>query len=432
MEVITKELAQDVRLHMIPQDNLKTTLIKVFFHWPLGNFNGHMGIVPRVLKRGTKDYPTFLEFNEKLEEMYGADFVTGLHKKGERQLIELRLEMVGEDFLLEQDRQKSSFNEGINLLSKVLFEPVLEEDGFATSTVEKEKQNQLDRISNQKDDKINYSVERMIKHMCQDEPFGESKFGNEKEIEKITGKSLYESYKRLLESAPIDIFVMGHFSKSVAEKAVTDKLKFSNRKDTPDFNVQVNKELFEEKEINEYQDVNQGKLCLGFRTQINYKQPKIYPLMLFNGLLGGFSHSRLFRVVREEHSLCYYVFSRLEKSKGIMVINAGIDPKDYDQTNSLIKTELENLKNGDFTDKELEMTRKAILSALIQLEDNPDAIAETLLEGIINGKKPVTPEEVRNKLQAVDSTEITKAGKNVHLDTIYLMAKTSNEKVGVT
>ena len=66
---------------------------------------------------------------------------------------------------------------------------------------------------------------------------------------------------------------------------------------------------------------------MGFRTKIAYEM-NLYPaLLLANELLGGGPNSKLFKDVREKHSLAYYVTSNIVKHKSIMILDAGINFK---------------------------------------------------------------------------------------------------------
>ncbi len=95
-------------------------------------------------------------------------------------------------------------------------------------------------------------------------------------------------------------------------------------------------------------DVQQGKLNLGFRTQIGYKDPLYHASLMFSYVFGGGANSKLFRNVREKESLCYYVFSRIEKFKSLMLVGSGIEVENYDLTLKLILKEFDNVKKGDF------------------------------------------------------------------------------------
>src|SRR5690554_3898573 len=85
------------------------------------------------------------------------------------------------------------------------------------------------------------------------------------------------------------------------------------------------------KEMEEEMDVNQGKLTLGYRTNVHYYDPLYPALMVYSSILGGGAHSKLFINVREKNSLCYYIFSRLEKYKSLMLISSGIEIQNFEK-----------------------------------------------------------------------------------------------------
>jgi len=101
------------------------------------------------------------------------------------------------------------------------------------------------------------------------------------------------------------------------------KIKRGNVKSLAKTKVEVN--TGEVRNIIERVSVNQGKLCLGFRTNTPPGSKDYYKLLVYNSILGGGLHSKLFQNVREKAGLAYYAFSRLEKFKGLMVVSCGIE-----------------------------------------------------------------------------------------------------------
>ena len=99
-------------------------------------------------------------------------------------------------------------------------------------------------------------------------------------------------------------------------------------------------------EIIEKQDVTQAKLNMGYRISVNYTHQNHYAFVVFNAIFGGMSQSKLFKVVREKNSLCYYISSSYDAFNGVMVITAGIEGKDYHQTVQLIKEQLKEMQDG--------------------------------------------------------------------------------------
>ena len=58
---------------------------------------------------------------------------------------------------------------------------------------------------------------------------------------------------------------------------------------------------------------------------------------MVNMILGGTSESKFFQIIREKHSLAYYVYSSLNKLDHLMLIRAGISKDNFDKTIKLIK-----------------------------------------------------------------------------------------------
>lgn len=99
--------------------------------------------------------------------------------------------------------------------------------------------------------------------------------------------------------------------------------------------------------------MKQGKLNIGFRTHTTIADKDYPALHLFNGIFGGFSHSKLFINVREKASLAYYAVSRLESFKGLMMVMSGIEVGNYQQAVDIIKEQFEAMQKVIFQMKQL-------------------------------------------------------------------------------
>ena len=110
-------------------------------------------------------------------------------------------------------------------------------------------------------------------------------------------------------------------------------------------------------------------------------------MMVYNGILGGGIHSKLFQNVREKASLAYYAFSRLEKFKGLMVISSGIEMKNKDKALEIILQQLEEIKKGNISDYEFESTMKTIETGIKSLKDSQMQIVDFYLSQAVAGTK---------------------------------------------
>ncbi len=253
-----------------------------------------------------------------------------------------------------------------------------------TTTIDKEKRTLKQRIHSVYDDKMRYSNVRLLEEMCKDEPYALQVNGQEEDVEPITSENLYEYYKKAFLEDEMDLFVIGDVNEEEVINYANELLKFENR--TPKTLIQKNVLKKEQVQVvKEQQDVKQGKLNIGYRTNIRYGDPDYYALQVFNGIFGGFSHSKLFINVREKASLAYYVASRLESHKGLMMVMSGIDLKNYDQAVGIIREQMEAMKNGDFSDEEVAQTKAVIRNQMLETIDTSRGLTEVLYHNVVAG-----------------------------------------------
>jgi predicted Zn-dependent peptidase len=179
--------------------------------------------------------------------------------------------------------------------------------------------------------------------------------------------------------------------------------------------------------VKEQQDVKQGKLNIGYRTNIIYGDSDYFALQVFNGIFGGFSHSKLFINVREKASLAYYAASRLESHKGLMMVMSGIDLKNYDQAVGIIHDQLEAMRNGDFTDQELDQTKAVIQNQILETIDTARGLTEILYHNVVADAK-ISLDTWLEEMQKVTKEEIIEVAKKIQLDTIYFLTGTEAGK----
>ncbi len=176
-------------------------------------------------------------------------------------------------------------------------------------------------------------------------------------------------------------------------------------------------------EVKEQQDVKQGKLNIGYRTNIVYGDPDYFALQVFNGIFGGFSHSKLFINVREKASLAYYAASRLESHKGLMMVMSGIDLKNYDQAVGIIHEQMDAMKKGDFTDQELQQTKAVIQNQILETIDTSRGLIEILYHNVV-AHTDIPLDSWLKEMQKATKEEIVAVANKIELDTIYFLTGT--------
>ena len=76
-------------------------------------------------------------------------------------------------------------------------------------------------------------------------------------------------------------------------------------------------------------------------------------MQIFNGVFGGYAHSKLFMNVRERESLAYYASSSYSSHYGLVFVVSGIEPANEKKAIDVIDEQLKAMQNGEITDLEL-------------------------------------------------------------------------------
>ncbi|PGZ96866.1 peptidase M16 [Bacillus pseudomycoides] len=418
MELIKQETHElgGLRVHMIPTEKYKTNTFVLRLKAPLCEETvTERALLPYVLQSATETHPSVIRVRQYLEELYGSSLAVDVSKKGEDHIISIYIDIANETYLQEAP---PLFEKALAMLADILLRPATEGNGFLQTVVESEKRALVQRIESTFDDKMRYANERLIEEMCKVESFRLSANGQKERVSAITSETLYQYYKKVLEEDEMDLYIIGDI-----EEGALDLVKqyFSiSKREVKERNILLHKKNEEEQEVVEKQELKQSKLNIGYRTYITYRDEDYFALQLFNGLFGGFSHSKLFVNVREKNSLAYYAASRYESHKGLLFVMSGIEGKNYEKAVTIIKEQMTAMQNGDFTDEEIVQTKSVIKNQILETIDTPRGLVELLYHEVIaNYERPVG--EWLTGVEQVTKDAIVKVANNIQLDTIYFL-----------
>lgn len=419
MDLLTEKITemQGFKLHVIKTEKYKTNTFVWKMKAPLNKENVTLrALLPQVLQSSTKKYSSTTLLRSYLDDLYGATFFVDLGKKGENHVMSFSIEIANEKFL---NDPSPLLQKGFEFLAEVLMNPNTNGNSFDPKTVDKEKRTLKQRIQSVYDDKMRYSNFRLIQEMCKDEPYALDVNGEKNDVDAITAESLYTYYQKVFKEDEMDLYVIGDVNEDEVQKLANQLLKFENRQPQR-VKQEVGKKVEKVNEVKEQQDIKQGKLNIGYRTNIIYGDSEYYALQVFNGIFGGFSHSKLFINVREKASLAYYAASRIESHKGLMMVMSGIDLKNYDQAVGIIHEQMDAMKKGDFTDQELEQTKAVINNQMLETIDTARGLVEVLYHNVV-ANVDIPLEHYLDQVQKTTKEEILEVAGKIELDTIYFL-----------
>jgi predicted Zn-dependent peptidase len=409
----------NMRVHVCSSKKFKTTVLSVFIQQELNRqFVTKNALLPSVLQRGTKRYPHTLALKRRLDEMYGATLFGDVFKRGENHVAQYGMEIANEQYLAGTE---SLLQAGFSFFSDILTQPVTEKNGFHATYVQAEKKNLKQKMDSLQDDKIRYAAQRMLEEMCVEEPFSLFNHGKMADLQVIDAQNLYAYYQEMMKTCPIDFYCVGdvHTDQVVRQLQQHFHIDMTGSRKTIQTS-DITSPVREVKVVIDRLDVKQGKLNMGCRTHTSIQDPAYPALLLYNGVLGGFPHSKLFVHVREKASLAYYCSSRLESHKGILTVQSGIEIAHYDKAVKMIQQQLEAMRQANIDQQELEQTKATLANQFREQQDRAFDLINFHYHSVISGEeRPM--EKLLEQIAQVTVDDIRQVAEKVQLDTIYFL-----------
>ena len=422
----TFEVKQGIKTHIIQNELFKTNIICVLLTVPL-NIESvtKNALIPFLIRSGSKNYKSQLEINKQLEEMYGASFDCGIDKMGDNQILKFYIEGINDSFLSNKD---NLLKEMMDLLLELVFNTNIENGKFNEELLKIEKENLKQVIDGKIDDKDFYAFETCISKIYGDNGFGLFKYGRLEDIDAITSQNLSEHYNKLIQTAKIDIFISGNLENENIEEILNTNENIKKLAPRSE-NYILNNEYTENKqkvdkvqEINQEMDITQGKLVIGL--DILSKQENLQPVALvYNSILGNGANSMLFQNVREKASLAYSAKSMYIRQKGNIFIRCGIEIENYSKALNLIKEQLSNIANGNFTNDDIENAKRYLIAGIKAIKEDQDSELIFYIGAEIS-KTEESLEFYIDKINKVTKDDIIEFAKQIQYNTIFFLKGT--------
>ena len=418
-------LKEGIYFHKIQTNKFKTNLFAIFLTVPITRENvTKNALTTTVLRRGTNKMPTQEEISKKLEEMYGAAFDCKIKKIGDNQSLKFYLEVVNNQFLPEKE---DLVEMSLELLMDIVFHPLVENKQFKEEYVQGEKENLKQIIESKLDNKATYALESCIESMYEEKPYGLYKYGYVEDLQGITAKTLYEYYQGLIQNCQIDIFASGDFGAEKLERIVEKSFKeYKERKPNLVLKWEEKEEIKEPKKKIESKQISQGKLVIGLDVKTD-KEEKNYKTVVYNTVLGGGSNSKLFQNVREKESLAYTVSSSYARRKQNIFIRAGIEIENYDKALEIIKKQLQDMKEGNFSEEDLNNAKNLLLSTIENIPEEQDTEITYYFGQELAGTED-TIEMYQEKIKNVSKKDVVEVANKIQINTIYFLTNQGGQE----
>lgn len=404
-----------VEVHLLATSRFHTALLLWVVEAPLDGGRTARALLPDLLTRGTARHPGMADLAARCEELFNAELLASVSAHGPRQVLRLGIETISQRHAGGQPL----FEQAVDLLAETLHEPPLVDGRFREDHVAQERTNLARAIDSLADDKGLLAYRRLIEAMHAGTPWALHSWGAAAEARALDEAAVHRAWDDLRERLPARLFVVGDVTEEQALDVARRLSRVPRRQapaapspppPLPDRPVQ---------EFSERQPLAQSKLALGFRLLPSACDWPAATLM--GTVLGGGSHSRLFKRVREKESLAYGCSASVQSDSGTLVVQAGIDEQAAPRVREVVLEELQALARDGVGADELQLSRRMQVRRLTALRDAPGELMSFRLHALMTGR-PVDLDEAIAALLEVRPDEIARVAAATRLDTVFLLA----------
>ena len=391
-----KVLKNGLRIVKVPmKDNPTVTvlvLVEAGSKYETKNINGLSHFLEHMCFKGTEKRPRASDLSTELDSIgshynaFTSQEYTGYYAKAEARHLDKVLDVVSDMYL----------------------HPVFDE-----KEIEKEKGVVIEEINMYEDLPQRKVVELFIDLLYGDQPAGWSIAGTKDNIKKITRKNFINYRRKNYLPQATTLVVSGNFDEKNIDKKIVEAFKNmpEGKKQTK---LKVKEVQTEPKVVIFNKETDQSHIMLGVRTFDTYNKKRPV-LAVLASILGAGMSSRLFRKLRGEMGVCYYVHTSddLSTDHGILAVSAGLDNSRVKIATEAILNEFRKLCAELVSPEELTKVKNQMTGSFILGLESSDSIAEYYGFQEIFHKDIKNPEAAKKEILAVTAEDIRKLAREI-------------------
>lgn len=409
---------ENAELISFKTEKFKTAVLKLSMVSPMdanGKDAALFSLMINLLRSGTEKYPERADIIKRLNDLYDATCSIGGYASGDNRILEISSEMLDDRFSSEE-----SILEGvIGVMNEMLLHPRKDADGyFRDEALEREKKVICDKIKSEKNNSREYAIRKCREIMCAGEPYGQ--MTEPGEIMACAREELYVFYKNFLSNARLTFTYVGSVDGAEVVQKINKIFEALPKTRICSLKPLVTRPSHMKEDNIEELNVKQSVLALGFRTGVLLGDENSHIMPVFNNIFGGTYMSRLFKIIREKMSLCYYCSSDYVTTKAVMYVSCGIDLANFEKAKEGILHQLEALKVEPVSDEELQTAKELALKELKEINDYPSAIA-TFNYGRYIYEIDETQESLAQRIKTVTADDVMRVANKIELDTVFFL-----------
>lgn len=418
IDSIIKEI-DNYKIHLIKTTKFKTISVKICFKRKLEKEDIiKRNLLADILIMSNSKYKNKQELEKKCEELFGFNLSINNKKIGNHTVLN-----IDASFLNEKYTEIGMNKESIEFIKDILLYPDVIDNAFNKNAFELVKRAFKEDVMSITENATNLGIIKMRRYMDENSLFSMHPLFLIDELDKITSSDLYNYYLDMINNDEVDIYILGDIDENIIDNFSNLNIGsiFENRE-----SYIVEHDTFRDKEniVVDESNFNQSKLSIIFKLKDLTDFERKYVLYVYSFILGGTAGSILFKKLRLDNSLCYYVNSNYNYLYNVLEIMAGINSKTFDKSVYLIKEAMNDIKNNNYDEEEIDNAKMTYINALLDMIDSPFGIISSVLASDYYGADAL--EEKMEQIKKVTKQDLASLSNKIIIDTIYLL-KGANE-----
>ncbi len=387
MQPIVHTVNDRLKLHFLRDTRFKSEILSLHYLVPFVPQEASLYyMLPHVLQSGSAHYPSEQMIARELEELYGADILHRIVRRGNMIEIVFTLDMLSADYTLDKS---DPWERGAAILYDLIYCPLFVCGAFRGDTVKREATELSRNIRDSRSYKDILALDTARKLVCGDTLYAKPLMGTSKEAKAATPEALTRVYHDFIRQANVQVWYAGNraeqtvlaFARQLALLHPCTPLHLPNA-------APLLPPLSRVRKRTEKVSARQSQLVIAYRMPLSVDSLYWETVLLFNAVLSSSPLARLFRVVREQQSLCYSCNADLDTVAGILYIIAGVEPGKEVETAAAIRNVVQSLAHSDVTEEELSSAKNTVRHYLLSATDEQSAYEDFYFNMLFRGRSP--------------------------------------------
>ena len=396
-------------IQLIHTPKFKDIVISVRFLSPLNRKEAlSRNLLSVMLQDRCEKYDTKNKVTAALDDLYGASIASRTLTYGNAHMLEFRCKALNEKFCT-----TAHLEQQFELIHQFLFHPLLNTECFKEA-----KDNMIDSIKRRMDKPSTYATNQAMSMMGENTPLKDACLPKIEEVQKLTLADIQNAWNNMMQNNHITVQVQGEINEDTIRHYIPRFLPFTGTSKNFECEYLIHQENSCTK--TESRHIDQSMLVMVFETGIKASDSDFWKLRCANALFGQLPTSLLFQEVREKRSLCYSIYSSIMSYEGCMSISTGVSYDRLEETYDVIMEQFERMKQGDFTDQDLETAKIMLKDSVLSTADDMNATLNFEYQNLLLNQKR-TLDDTLEDIENTTKDDVVRLFNQIHHKVTYTL-----------